>query len=758
MSIPQYIDCPGFAGYNQSTPIYTEYDSCEAVKICWNYDPEFCDRPAQGFRVYRTTTPPITGTEALCVAIGNDKTLADKSKHKNHLTFYSSGGPSTAVFNNHTPYGVDPIYSSINFYREHKEYFTAGSGNHYDLSVDTFTLDVWVGKKQNRWMYRFPCETIISCYDATNHKRSWRLFFEPASVTAAANDPRTSIPHGMPSYQYGDQTTGSLVLELHEAGDGTGQSIRHVIMPTTSSSDWKHAFTGTYNRFGYGHICITRIGDQVKVYVDGGLKSTINVPFDLANPAQQVTVGRHFGNSGRVRPEMFPGVNLSDLDDSESYYDGRIYDVRLVVGLSVPPGPGGRPADICSQQPWYDTFDEVAVLPFNRTCWEDETAPVGKQIYYRVASVNCDMNINSICPAYISANRKASQEVSSYAVDNQVDLRTYMNFPPATLLEIFNTWDRCDPSTGDYFPGGIGATGDHSTWYYDTTESTFVQPNNAGPYTSIISPPNQYMNTYIHDVVMTSTNVDDDLIGSVGMYNNVGDQQYALMFMRTCGGTKPHKGWGAVAMWGDLGSGFGSGMSTVYNPTTNEWTNTCGQQVESLPINTGSRPLNPCSISTSDDQGWTNRTTRVRVERELNLITASTSPNNRRGSQGKIREPIHFLDQNTSITINLLETPPPPGMPGGWGPLQGKTGYGFTTQSQPEAQYHDWYLYPKPWQRIYDFTNGAPGEVWEYGLNNRWYKTLDSVWEVVGKTRTTVTDFKTGNQYLLDCDGSYTKL
>ena len=752
MTIPQYSDCPGLAGYNSGLPIYTEYTSCEPVKICWTYDPEYCDRPAQGFRVFRTTTPPVTGLESLCVSIGNNKILEDKSKYNNTLNFYSDGALSPAVFNSHTPYGVTPIYSSINFDRAHTEYYTAGVGNHYDLSRQTFTLDIWVGNKKEAWLYYFPCQTIVSCFDAANNHRSWRLYFEPTSVTNSQGSTSTG-------FSVSDSTTGSLVLELYENGDGSGSIIKHVIMSTTSNPDWKQSFTGTWNRFGYGHICINRVGELLKVYVDGGLKATINVPFNLAYDNQQLVVGRHFGNSGRLDPARFAPNTIPANDGDESHYNGRIYDIRLVTGLAITPPPGGRPPDVCSQQPWYDMMTEVAVLPFNKLCWEDKTAPVGSPIYYRVASVNCDVDINSICPAYIAANRKAAQQISSFAVDNPSDLAAYMNAPPITLLDIFNTWDRMDPSSSSYFPGGVGATGNHAAWYYSASEKTFIQPENSTEHVCIVSPPNQYMNSYTHDVIVTSDETDDDAIGSVGMFNIVDDQQYAMIFTRTCGGDHPFKGWGVHVFWGDLGSGFGSGKSAIYNPTSNSWETCGGYQLESLPTNPASRGFNSCSPAYSNQtDGWSDRQTRIEIVRNLNVITARASPNNDRGEGGKEREPLHILDDNTTITINLYETPPPFGMPGGWGPLQGKTGYGFMAHSQRGSKFHDWYLYPEPWKRIFDFTNGAPGEVWEFGLNDIWYKTIDTVWEVVDKTKTVITDFSSGQDYQLDCDGSYSKL
>ena len=772
MSIPQYnIDCSGWSN-NSTTYTHTQFTACESVKICWSYDPAFSDRKPQGYRVYRTTTSPVTGVESLCVSIGNSKVLQDYSVYNNTLRFFSSGGESTATYNNHTPYGIDPVRSSINLYREHSEYISASSGDHYDLSTSAFTIDIWVGRFKEPWLYHFPCETILSCFDSTSNKRSWRLFFEPSSVTASVSYIPWNVRTGNPNdpyhlpqftpYANSDSTQGNLILEVYENGDGTGGKSTHTIMSATSNPDWNCSFTGSFNKYGFGHISITREVNTLRVYVDGGLRSTINVPFDLAYDDQQLIIGKHFGASGRLTPSHFQDPTAVPVDDGAvSHYHGRVYDLRILKNFALPPPAGGRAANICNQQPWYDMFTEVAVLPPNVTCWEDKTAPKGVRTFYRVAAVNCDVDINCICPNYIAGDKEESQNILAFVATTPAELLAYLTNPPPDEEDIFNTWDRADPSSGDYYPGGTGAVGDSAGWVFDNVKRVFSQPLNTSTPTCIVSPVNQYMNTYTHDVVVSSSDSDDDTIGVVGAYNVVNNQQYALVFTRTAGGQRPYKGWGARVLWGDLGSGLGSsdGGGNIFPKNLSDWGTCGGYQIETLSTNLGSRPAGAaCNVAYSaDNDGWSNRQTRIQVIRDRQQITAKTSPMIKGGAPGELRAS-HTLDSATAITINLNSTPPPPGMPGGWGPLQGLTGYGFFSWSQPESTFYDWDVDPKPWRRIFDFSLGSPGAVWEYGINNRWYRTLDTAWEAVHKTRTIVVDYNTGSRHLLDCEGKYTKL
>jgi hypothetical protein len=85
------------------------------------------------------------------------------------------------------------------------------------------------------------------------------------------------------------------------------------------------------------------------------------------------------------------------------------------------------------------------------------------------------------------------------------------------------------------------------------------------------------------------------------------------------------------------------------------------------------------------------------------------------------------------------------------------TGVGFHTLSQATSFYNDWFYDPLIKQQVFDFTNGAPGEVWEWSeVTNRWYKTLDTAFEFVGSQATEITDPTTGLVAKFDCDGSLT--
>lgn len=83
---------------------------------------------------------------------------------------------------------------------------------------------------------------------------------------------------------------------------------------------------------------------------------------------------------------------------------------------------------------------------------------------------------------------------------------------PQTKEEIFNEWPRV--SDRSYYSDPVNFTGETANWEYDTTVNTFYHPNNTASTEMIVSP---YVvsGDFEYDVVMTSTNSDNDLIGAI---------------------------------------------------------------------------------------------------------------------------------------------------------------------------------------------------------------------------------------------------
>jgi hypothetical protein len=384
-------------------------------------------------------------------------------------------------------------------------------------------------------------------------------------------------------------------------------------------------------------------------------------------------------------------------------------------------------------------------------------------VYYRVAAVNCDVEIPSRCPSYIKAKIDSQSELSNIWVDTAADLTTALNNTPPTLLDIFNDWDRSDPVSQNYYPRGVGATGDHAAWFFDATKGSFVQPNNTGVNCLIVSPPSYYQTAYVHEVVLQSSPIassfpDDDTVGVVGAFaTDANGDDWALIFSRTHGGLGPYRGWGAYV----LGPGYDGTIEGIIPGTSTS--DVCGMQVGSIRPTSGSG--GGCAAVTNGTTGWDGSTTSVMVERYGNTITAHCSEyahslaTDRADHRSDKSWPDHGGDYIGSgeIIIDLNTTPPPAGL-SDWSMFKDQgTGVGFMTISQSQSFYNDWYYWPPIGQRIFDFTNGVPGEVWEWSsYTNSWYKTLDTAWEVVGRAATKILDPGTGLETNFNCDGALT--
>lgn len=625
-----------------------------------------------------------------------------------------------------SPFLVTQGVKSINFKRELKEYVRADRGPHYSLGQNSFTLDFWFSKSDTPRVYHFPCETLICCYDSLNNQRAWRVWIEPTTVT----DSQTP---GTTMYSTDSTDTANLMIEFFERGDGTGgHVVKKIVELDQTGSPSPNTIASGLNNFT--QVCILRDGNVFAVYVDGVMQLNWTTAFGVAHDSEQyLYLGRHFGDSERLDQSRFTSTIPAD-DGETSYFDGQMCDIRLIRNTAIYPPPGGTQANLCGDIDWPATFKIVDALPPYRRCWTDPSPPLGGRIYYKVAAVQCDEDTFTKCPAYLAVQMINRQQVPGFAVDNEADLLSRQQEAPPTLRDVFDTWDRCDPSNNNYYAAPNRGGVPHNAWYF--SGGTFIQPENTSVYALIVCPPAQYQTKYTHRAIVTSGNRDDDSIGIVGAYyyDPSTGAQYALCFVRSQGGFYPLAGWGIVLL-------TNRGNTQYYGP--NGWGDINGWSVGGIRKTPGA--------------GWSGRTSAVEIVRDRNKITARCSSWRSSGSTNYVAHHEAYMDNSAVIEIDLNTTPPPPGVEGGWGAFQGPTGYGFMTISQADSKYYDWYLHPYPGSTIYDFSLGYPGRVWEYGSNNQWYLTPDTAWEAGGEFPTEYVDIKSGERHVVECDEVYFK-
>jgi hypothetical protein len=695
---------------------------CDDAAFSWSGFPDTCGEAPQGYHVWRTTTPPTNTAVGLCIGIDDSKRMVDGSIYGHSISYYTDKSYKQILYTSLTPWGVQATRNGFLFNRNLREYYKISYSDQFNLENTDFTIEMWVGRNGEPWYYNFPCETIISSYDAENNGALWRIFFEPRDATRSVTTAQSGIPYGLNGYSADGSDRGSLVIEFGENGDGvTGQRLTQVVMSTTSNPNPNYSFSGATLRNGYSHLCVTRKDNTLTVYVDGVSRGVYNMPFQMANVNQSITLGRHTGESLRLDAGQFSDYygltgaqSFPYRDGDRSYFHGSLYDVRIIKTIALPPPLGGRDDGICNSEVWYETFEKQAALPSTITNYKDPTMPLDMGVYYRVTAVQCGKDIPCECPNYISIVKESAQEYVGIAVNNQDDLDDALYARPPTLLDVFNSWDRADFNAGNYYLGGAGAGGDHAAWYFDNNLDSFVQPNNASVWASIVSPQDQWMKTYTHQCVLQSNNGwDDDLVGMVAAVGKIGNQYYAIQANRTRGGMGAYNNW-------------------------------------SISINTRGYSHILKSFTLGGNGAWAGRTSRVNCHRNGSVFKFEAS--NFGSSSAKLRDD-HTVDATKVYEINMATDPPPPGL-GNWDMFRGRTGYGFVTVSQEQSFYNDWHLYPNPNLRIFDFNEGAPGVVWDFNVaTGKWERNAATAWEIVGKTATTIQDGKTGKVFGFSCAG-----
>ena len=141
-----------------------------------------------------------------------------------------------------------------------------------------------------------------------------------------------------------------------------------------------------------------------------------------------------------------------------------------------------------------------------------------------------------------------------------------------------------------------------ASWSYLRTPDRLYNATNSGSFNGFIS--TLKFDRYTHEATLTSPTIDDDAIGLVVAFHvDSAGVVHTLTAMRTQGGTAPRQGW-----------------ALIYRRNTT-LVKVIGEKAVGTPHCSNS--CNPTAPG-SDGRGWNGRMTRVRVERDLNKIVATT--------------------------------------------------------------------------------------------------------------------------------------
>lgn len=233
-------------------------------------------------------------------------------------------------------------------------------------------------------------------------------------------------------------------------------------------------------------------------------------------------------------------------------------------------------------------------------------------------------------------------EVSAYIYGTSAEANAKMSvFTPPTPQSIFNSWDRFDG--GNYFVGGAGATGDAAAWQLLNNPTRVNQPNNSSFLTGFVSPTK--FSDYIFEAVLTSADNDDDLIGLlVGAHVPSAGIVKTLSFARTGGGI-PGPASSQAWNWGVFLSTNNAGQSGTPN------------------------------MLVGSNGGWGGRKSKVRIERNGNIITARCTD-----FYTGTTAPAYLA--SSEIEIDLMSDPM-------YAEFRNESNYGYVTRSQAGATYLD---------------------------------------------------------------------
>ncbi len=272
-----------------------------------------------------------------------------------------------------------------------------------------------------------------------------------------------------------------------------------------------------------------------------------------------------------------------------------------------------------------------------------------------------------------------------------------------TMATVFNEWTRFSHTTSANQPA---IASELNTWSYDSATDTIKCGINSSSYVGFIS--QKKYDKYVHEVILTSTDSDNDMIGLVIAFAvDTNGRQHSLSAIRT------------KSAEGHVLAGTAAGWLIVYNYN----------QSDEKVIADGSS-----LAGTEGSSGWNLYPygTKVRIKRDGDIIEAWTS---------QFSDVTATIDNNTKLTVDLQSDAV-------LSIFRGPTAYGFSAFSQAAASYKV-LLFSETANVIYDLrTNTAyiyNGTAWVVDATKSLYKEVG-----VGRI---LHNKVTGKLYFMESDG-----
>lgn len=275
---------------------------------------------------------------------------------------------------------------------------------------------------------------------------------------------------------------------------------------------------------------------------------------------------------------------------------------------------------------------------------------------------------------------------------------------PPTPQQVFNSWDRF--FTNEYFPGGVGATGDAASWAWNNTLGAAVQSVNSATWNGFISP--DVVDSYELDVVIKSDNADDDTNGIILAFNRVNGVNHRLILALNQGGNAP----------------AASHSIGIYSTSTVH-----------LKLNDFAGRMSNAAFSA--DGGWRGKFSRVKVTRSGNYFKVLASPWN-----SLVLDPASLME--LTLDDSALQAQ-----------FKGPKAWGFINYSQSQSYFTLRSYKGGPLKDV--VVVGNTGAVYFYGKNGWELIVGTTAKDVFGYPRK-LTNPETGASFMINADGSITAL
>lgn len=163
-------------------------------------------------------------------------------------------------------------------------------------------------------------------------------------------------------------------------------------------------------------------------------------------------------------------------------------------------------------------------------------------------------------------------ETQAYVFGTTAEVNTALStLVPPTAKQIFDTWDRI--SNDEYFPKGVGATGEAAAWVWDEALQSARIPVNSATFLGFVS--DEYVDYYNHEVTLRSTDADNDGNGVILAFHREGGINHQLVALISPGYDIPGSAniniiYRAGAVGGSLGTII---QSNHYDDIYENWSN-----------------------------------------------------------------------------------------------------------------------------------------------------------------------------------------